>query len=60
MTKYTACPIFDLDDFILEHWDRNTLCASFDCEVCVATPEDFGYTGEVIDFTEQDIGEIPF
>ena len=35
-----ACPIWDLDDWVLEHHDVVTLCRGFDCPECVADPED--------------------
>lgn len=61
-TSQRQCPIFDLDDWILQSNDVDTLCAGFSCAICVAIPEDFGYnpsvskeaTGDSID------GEIPF
>lgn len=36
--KYEECPIFNLPEFITEHWDMPTLCAEFECKEC-ALPE---------------------
>lgn len=36
------CPINHIDQFARNHWDTSEICSWFDCEVCVATPEDLG------------------
>lgn len=46
MKAVETCPIPDLDEFALEHWDRDTLCGHFAREACMATLEDLGYPGE--------------
>ena len=40
--EYDHCPIWDLDEASLEHWDNDTLCESFSCKECVATDEELG------------------
>lgn len=37
------CPVNHVDEFTSEHSDCWAICSMFDCEVCVATPEDFGW-----------------
>ena len=34
--RRASCPIWDLDDWVLEHHDVVTLCRGFDCPECVA------------------------
>lgn len=43
-SRRAACPIWGLDDWVLEHHDVVTLCRGFDCPECVADPEDLGPT----------------
>ena len=42
--RRASCPIWDLDDWVLEHHDVVTLCRGFDCPECVADPEELGPT----------------
>ena len=37
------CPINHIDQFARDHWDCCEICSWFNCEACVATPEDFGW-----------------
>lgn len=56
------CPIGLVDEFTSEHWDVCEICSWFDCEVCVATPEDFGFGGSQDDDEVDGIQDaaIPF
>ena len=38
------CPVSLVDEFTSEHWDAFEICSWFECEKCVATPEDFGFS----------------
>ena len=51
------CPISLLDDFYTNHWDCVSLCASFNCSLCVATPEDFGYTEDEREYPDLVVAE---
>lgn len=61
------CPINHVDRFTSNHWDCWEICSWFDCEVCVATPEDFGWRDPAEDDEprkaapgEDEEWEIPF
>ena len=33
-----SCPIWELPEFVREHWDLHFLCADADCPECTAEP----------------------
>lgn len=59
---HQQCPIFDLDDWVLQSHDTDTLCAGFSCTKCIATPEDFGYDPDTSkEVADDELNtEIPF
>ena len=56
------CPVGLVDEFTSEHWDAFEICSWFECESCVATPDDFGCAEGAYSIgpDEETGGEIPF